>query len=136
MARKKRSSRILENAERRLAAISSISYQLDLGNGYTIESYRNIINKTRQSLANYNTQLSKVDQAKNEVEELEKSLSKFSESMLASVGVKFGKDSDEYEMAGGKPRGRKKQTASQKPESELVLESESLAVNSNQPALN
>jgi hypothetical protein len=42
-----------------------------------------------------------VDSSKLELEELEKTLGAFSEKMLTGIAFKYGKDSREYEMAGG-----------------------------------
>lgn len=134
MARKKRSSRIIDKAERRLAGIASIDPHLDLGNGTTIASYQKLINQTRQSLVDYNTRLSQADAAQNKVEESERELSRLSEQMLLGVAVKYGRDSTEYEMAGGKPRRRKKVSQQSEPsKSELKAKSNSQLVNGNQP---
>lgn len=134
MARKKRSSRIIDKAEKRLAGIVSIDPNFDLGNGTTVDSYRKLINQTRQSLVNYNTQLSQADAAQNQVEESERELSRFSEQMLLGVAVKYGRDSTEYEMAGGKPRRRKKVSQQAKAsKSELTAKLNSQLVNGKQP---
>ncbi|WP_442946450.1 MULTISPECIES: hypothetical protein [unclassified Nostoc] len=42
-----------------------------------------------------------IDSSKVEIEELEQTLGTFSEKMLMGIGFKYGKDSREYEMAGG-----------------------------------
>ncbi|BDI17453.1 hypothetical protein ANSO36C_32550 [Nostoc cf. commune SO-36] len=42
-----------------------------------------------------------VDSSRTEIEEMEKHLSQLSEKMLMVVAIKYGKDSREYEMAGG-----------------------------------
>ncbi|BAY13759.1 hypothetical protein NIES2098_69560 [Calothrix sp. NIES-2098] len=47
------------------------------------------------------TDLSVVDSSKDKIEELEKQLSQLCEKMLTVVAIKYGKDSREYEMAGG-----------------------------------
>lgn len=133
MARKKRSSRALQKAERRLAAIRSINHNLDLGDNLTAESYNNLIKATRQSIASYNTLLSKVDEASNQIVELEKSLSAFSENMLMGVAVKYGKDSNEYEMAGGTKR--RKRSNSNHVE-EAVIEPVTESMNGKQAMLN
>ena len=49
----------------------------------------------------YNTKLSEIDGLLNEVQAEEAVLDELSTRMLAAVGVKYGKDSDEYEQAGG-----------------------------------
>jgi hypothetical protein len=54
----------------------------------------------------YNTALSVVDSSRTEIEDMEKNLSQLSEKMLMVVAIKYGKDSREYEMAGGVHRAR------------------------------
>jgi ribosomal protein L27 len=53
----------------------------------------------------YNQALAAVDNALNELQAAEKALKKRSTRMLAGVGVAFGKDSSQYEMAGGTREG-------------------------------
>ncbi|NJL37259.1 MAG: hypothetical protein HC840_29260 [Leptolyngbyaceae cyanobacterium RM2_2_4] len=108
MARLKRSSRVLEKAERRFAALKSISSTLDLGNGQTLEAYAQAIESGRRKLEFHNTTLSTADAASTAVTEFEKSLGELSEDMLLGVASKFGKDSLEYEMAGGVRRSERK----------------------------
>ncbi|MBD2357551.1 hypothetical protein H6G41_23545 [Tolypothrix sp. FACHB-123] len=111
MSRAKRSSAILDKAQIRMAALKSIDTSLDLGNGLTVESFSEVIEDTRQQLEAYNTALSTVDQTRNMVAETEKMLAELCERMLAGVASKYGKNSDEYQMAGGvRKRDRKRNT--------------------------
>ena len=101
MARPKRSSKAAKFAQNRIDALASIDELLDLGNGKTLAAY-----KARKALADqknsaYNAQLSVLDGLLDDVEAEDKSLDILSSEMLAAVGVKFGKDSAEYEKAGG-----------------------------------
>jgi hypothetical protein len=109
MPRPKRSSKVLDRAERRIAAIKSISATLDLGNGHTVDSFNTVIAATRDKLSDYNSSLSTVDAAQSALVEAEKKLMEVSEHILLSVAAKYGKDSYEYEMAGGiRKRDRKR----------------------------
>ena len=45
--------------------------------------------------------LSVIDSSKTEIDQLEKNLSELAERMLIGIAFKYGKDSREYEMAGG-----------------------------------
>ena len=92
---------MLTKAEKRLAGLKSINTKLDLGNGLSTAWYEKEVNKLRAAIENYNTLLSKVDDASNEIEKVEKQLSAASENVLMSVKIKFGNDSSQYEMAGG-----------------------------------
>jgi len=111
MARRKRSSKVLEKADRRIASLRSINPDLNLGNGLTVDVYTTLITDMRGRLAAYNTVLSTVDKAYNDLLTTEQKLGDYSELLLLGVATKFGKDSDEYEMAGGvKKSDRKRST--------------------------
>ncbi len=111
MARRKRSSKVLEKADRRIASLRSINPDLNLGNGLTVDGYTTLITDMRDRLAAYNTVLSTVDKAYNDLLTTEQKLGDYSELLLLGVATKFGKDSDEYEMAGGvKKSDRKRST--------------------------
>jgi hypothetical protein len=101
MARKKRSSRIIERAQRRLSSIQSINPQLALDGAISTKDYAKHIDELRQKLNAYNTALSTVDDLYNQFTDGERQLADYSEKMLLGVAVRYGKDSNEYEMAGG-----------------------------------
>lgn len=101
MARRKRTSEALTRAQTRAASLKSIADPLDLGNGLTSETYDAAAKATEDLLKSYNTKLSELDGLLNELEQSETDLDELSTRMLAATGVKFGKDSDEYEKAGG-----------------------------------
>lgn len=111
MARQKRSSRILNKAQRRAASIQSIDTALNLGTGLTVQTYSKHIADLQAKVNSYNKSLSDVDALQNEISEAEQFLRDYSEQMLLGVAVKFGKNSAEYEKAGGiKKRDRKRPT--------------------------
>lgn len=108
MSRRKRGSKILDKAQRRIAALKSINPTLDLGNGVSIEAFATAIKTTQDRLEAYNSSLSTVDMAQEVFELAEKSLMELTEHMLVSVAAKYGKNSDEYKMAGGIRRSDRK----------------------------
>ena len=108
MSRRKRLSATLEKAELRAASMDSIAPKLDLGNGRTLEMYWEAINALRTKQQKYNAMLSNVDSLYNELLAEERALGEMSEHMLSGVKVKFGRDSYEYEMAGGVRRSERK----------------------------
>jgi hypothetical protein len=111
MSRKKKTSKVIENANVRLASIKSIGENLDLGNGVTAVGYENLIKEVKNLLEDYNTTLSTVDTKANLYQAKEKDLRDLHERILISVAAKYGKNSDEYEQAGGvKKSERKKRT--------------------------
>lgn len=114
MARRKKESSVLAKAERRLSGIRSISDKLDLGNGLSTAAYEKEIVVLRNEIAEYNTLLSKVDAASNRVSSAEKEMAYLTSKMLMGVLFKYGKDSSEYEMAGGTRQSeRRRRTVSQ-----------------------
>ncbi|MEH1950666.1 MAG: hypothetical protein V7K77_27475 [Nostoc sp.] len=101
MSLRKRTSRVLENAELRFAGLKAIDVNLDLGETCNLKILTELIEQLRSKLEAHNTALSTIDSSKVEIEELEQTLGTFSEKMLMGIGFKYGKDSREYEMAGG-----------------------------------
>lgn len=101
MAFKRKTSQVIADAQQRAANLKAIDPNLDLGNGLTAADYESQIAASQQQLDAYNAQLAKADAAGNDFRSVEKELRGLSARMLAAVGVKYGKDSNEYEMAGG-----------------------------------
>ncbi|MEH2291964.1 hypothetical protein [Nostoc sp.] len=108
MARRKRNSSVLERGDRRIESLQSISVELDFGEGLTIQAYSTTINDLRSKLAAYNTALSSIDKLADDVKNAEQAVITMSEKMLLGVGSRYGKTSQEYEMAGGMRRGNTK----------------------------
>ena len=98
----------LEKGLSRLAAIKSISPTLDLGNDITAVKYEDAINSLKSKIAEYNTTLSSLDKLHNEYVTLRDKLRDFNERILLGVATKFGKNSTEYEMAGGVKKSERK----------------------------
>ena len=108
MALRKRFSRDLERAGKRLAGLRSIQDELDLGNGLSNQAFQALIDQTQQSIIDYNTRLSEVDGLQNVVEQNERKIRDYCERMLAGVAATYGKDSDEYMKAGGIKKSERK----------------------------
>ncbi|WP_446009885.1 hypothetical protein [Candidatus Electrothrix sp.] len=114
MAYKRRASQVIVDAQQRATNLKAIDPNLDLGNGLTVAAFDNEIAEVQSTLEQYNTLLAQADALLNELNDREKKLGTKSGRMLAGVGVKYGKDSSEYEMAGGTrtseiKRGKKKE---------------------------
>ncbi|MBW4419164.1 MAG: hypothetical protein KME13_08030 [Myxacorys californica WJT36-NPBG1] len=101
MPRQKRSSQTLERAQQRSVSLQSIDPALDLGKGLTLEVYLSAIATHKTQLDDYNRTLSSIEQLALAVDESEKVLKDLSERMLLGVGAFYGKDSEQYVMAGG-----------------------------------
>ncbi|MBD2356628.1 hypothetical protein H6G41_18690 [Tolypothrix sp. FACHB-123] len=101
MSRKKRTSRILENAKLRTSGLKAIDPNIDFGEARNLTNMTQLMERLRNKIEAHNTALIVIDSSKTEIKELEKQLSELSERMLIGVAFKYGKDSIEYEMAGG-----------------------------------
>ncbi len=99
--KKKKRSIILDRARSRQAALLSVNTKLDFGNGLTTAAFDKLLDDTQKSLKTYNTLLSEIDQAYNSFQSSEKSLADMADRMLTGIATQYGKNSDEYEMAGG-----------------------------------
>ncbi|MBW4561005.1 MAG: hypothetical protein KME32_07560 [Mojavia pulchra JT2-VF2] len=101
MARQRRTSRVLEKAELRSSGLKAIDPSMDFGDARTLQNLTQLIQQYRTKIDAYNTALTVIDSSKTEMEELEKKLGDLSEKMLLGVAFRYGKDSIQYEMAGG-----------------------------------
>ena len=102
MAFRRRSSQIITDALERLANLKAIDPNLDLGNNLTVAAYDAKISQVQTTQSTYNGLLAQADAAGNDLNTEEKELRDMSSQMLSAVKVKYGRDSNEYEMAGGK----------------------------------
>ena len=101
----------LDKGTTRLASVKSIDVVIDLGNGITAANYETQINLLRTKLAKYNTALSTIDDLYNECIAQIDVVRDWNDRVLTGVATKYGKNSSQYEMAGGvKKSERKKQT--------------------------
>ena len=108
MARRKRSSPILDNARKRLAGLKSIKDKEQLGPRLRVDAFEQRILALQAKLSEYNGMLSLLDQLLNELQQDERELQSETARMLAGVGAHFGPDSSEYEQAGGTRKSERK----------------------------
>ncbi len=101
MSYRKKASPAMAQAVQRISGLKSIAADLDLGNGLTVVDYQTAIDEVETVLSTYNTHLSLADEIKNNLGTKEKVLRDISERMLIGVAAKYGKDSNQYQMAGG-----------------------------------
>lgn len=111
MARIKKTSKIAEESKTRLAGVKSIDENLDLGNGITLAGFEQILDETEDSLEDYNTALSTADEKRDTFEKNENKLKDYFERILLGIGSKYGKDSIEYEKAGGTRKSERKKSS-------------------------
>ncbi|MEH1870628.1 hypothetical protein [Nostoc sp.] len=96
----KRTYRVLEKAELRVAGIKAIDPNMDFGDARNLQNMTQLIEQYRRKIDAYNTALAVIDSSRTEMDELDKTLNDLAEKMLIGVAFKYGKDSREYEMAG------------------------------------
>lgn len=101
MTRQKSTSRTLKKAELRTSGLKAIDPNMDFGDTRNLQNMTQLIELLRTKIDAYNTALAVIDSSKTEITQLEKNLGELSEKMLIAVAFKYGKDSREYEMAGG-----------------------------------
>ena len=101
MPRQKRTSRILEKAELRSSGLKAIDSNMDFGDNCDLQNLTKSIEHLRTMLDAYNIALAMIDSSKIKIDEMEKTLSNLTDKMVRGVAFKYGKNSSEYEMAGG-----------------------------------
>lgn len=101
MSRQKKTSRILRKVELRVAALKAVDPQMDFGNSRSLDRLMQFVTQVRTQLDAYNTALAVIDSSKTEIQQLEKTMADLADQMLLGVAFKYGKDSSEYERAGG-----------------------------------
>ncbi|WP_375513618.1 hypothetical protein [uncultured Nostoc sp.] len=101
MSRRKRSSRILTKAEFRVAGLKAIDPNINFDDTYNLQNLTQLIDNFHNMLDDYNAAIAMIDSSRKKLDEMEKTLSQVSDKMLTGVGFKYGKNSDEYELAGG-----------------------------------
>lgn len=109
--RPKKSSRAYAKASKRFAGLNSIDPKLDLGNGLTIASFEQQLQDFQNALNDYNAELSIVDAKTQRIRMAERQLNESSERWLAAVISRYGKDSEEYQKAGGVRKSLRKRIA-------------------------
>ncbi|BAY88910.1 MULTISPECIES: hypothetical protein [unclassified Tolypothrix] len=101
MPRERQKSRILEKAQLRTYGLNAIDPNIDFGENRNLEGMKELIEKLRNKMLAYNTALVTLNAYKSEIQDLEKILGDLCERMLLGVAFRYGKDSHEYELAGG-----------------------------------
>ena len=116
MARQKRTSRVLEIAQQRLAGLKAIEPPPVLGGNLTLESVEAEINGYSARQNSYNSKVADLDDETNQLDDLEQRLNELSQRILAAVKAQYGPDSSELELLGAvRIRDRKRSVPSRKP---------------------
>lgn len=110
MPRTRRTSSAIAKAVVRSNNLKTISPSLDLGGGLTVQAFDDLIKQAQDAENDYNRTVAELDEKTNRLDALLKQTSEFSTRMLAGVGARYGKNSDEYEKAGGVRKDEIKRT--------------------------
>jgi hypothetical protein len=96
----------LDKAQRRMVGIRNLKLELNLGKGLSMSEFSTQVETLQGKLDAYNAMVNALAQQREEIETMERSLRGTSERMLGAVASIYGKESDEYEVAGGVKRVR------------------------------
>ncbi len=116
MPQKRKISPAIAKAKVRISGMKTIDPMLDLGNGMNLVTYEAAIQDTEQRIEAYNMAIANVSQLQSSVAEAEAMLAELSERMLSTIAGRYGKKSDQYEMAGGTKRTARRRVAKKKTE--------------------
>jgi hypothetical protein len=103
MPRQRKTAHVAEKIEHRLAGLRAIDPNLDLGEGCSVATIQNTVEQLREKVNAYNDALALIDSTQIDIENLEKQLNQLSQKAMLGIAFKYGKDSDEYRLAGGTP---------------------------------
>jgi hypothetical protein len=107
MAFKRRVSPTLVKATTRANKLAEIKPDLALGS-MTLANYQVKVKAAQSALDHYNGLLTQADLESDQFDDLEAELKDLSERMLTLVATEYGKDSPEYEAAGGVRKSERK----------------------------
>lgn len=103
MPRQKKTAHVADKIEHRLAGLKAIDPKLDLGEGCSVATIQDTIELLRERVNEYNNALAIIDSTQIDIQNLEKKLTQLSQKAMLGVAFKYGKDSDQYKLAGGVP---------------------------------
>jgi hypothetical protein len=111
MARRKRTSSVLEAAHQRLAGLNSINPPPDFGTNLSLAAYTAQINDFSRQLDNYNQMVATLDDMQNQLNASEFVLRETNKRMLSAAEAHYGPNSSQYEQAGGTRQSDRKRSA-------------------------
>ncbi|MDX6443557.1 MAG: hypothetical protein QOH71_631 [Blastocatellia bacterium] len=115
MARKRRTSAVVENTRQRLAGLKQIDPAPDFGGNLNAAGGQALITDFTAELDSYNQNTAALDEQQNLVDTKEDAANDWNKRVLAAVGAKYGTDSSEYEMVGGTRTSERKRPKAKGP---------------------
>jgi hypothetical protein len=108
-------SKTLETAHRRMLGLRYLNPTLNFGNGLSVPGFTEQVETMKAKLDAYNKMVNALKQERESLEAMEKTLRGTSERILGAVASLYGKESDEYEVAGGMKRGKRSRRKASEP---------------------
>jgi hypothetical protein len=120
---RQRNSPAVKKGRQRALNMGSLNPNLDLGHGLTLPAYLEAIDTTHNKFEAYNTALLQLTRLYDEAIAAEVNLNDLNERMFSGVLTKFGRNSTEYKMAGGKLKSRRssEKLSSETPAAEAIV---------------
>lgn len=110
-------SRDLTKAHTRITSLQGIDENLDLGNGCTLVNYKAAHQRVQEAVDAVNQTIDELADKRRLAKQAVRELRDWNNRMLGGVGSRYGKDSIEYEQAGGTRTSKKvRQARGQKKE--------------------
>ena len=101
MAYRRRSSTVVDQAHQRIIGIKQITPVPTLPAGLSVAATEQKKQAVEALLTQYNGLLAQADQVLDQIVDGEKELRTLNTKLLTAIGLLYGKDSPEYEAAGG-----------------------------------
>lgn len=102
MSRRRKTAHVADKSEVQLSGLRAIDPNLNLGEGCNVATIQSKIDRLRDRVSAYNDALAVIDSTQIEIENLEKELKQLNQRAMLGVAFRYGKESDEYRLAGGK----------------------------------
>lgn len=99
--KRKTTTATMRTAIKRIAGLQAIDPVLDFGNDKSIVKYQETLTNAEDALNLYNTKLAELDELLNDFNVANRLLGGYNTEMLSAVRAMYGRDSNEYEQAGG-----------------------------------
>jgi predicted nucleotide-binding protein (sugar kinase/HSP70/actin superfamily) len=106
-----RKSAAIAKAQVDIANLKSVDPTLDFGNDLSIAAVLQLLETTQAEIEALNTSLNAITQARKAIRAKERALKKLIERLQHGIALKYGKDSDQYQMINPTIKRRKSATS-------------------------
>ena len=115
MARQRRTSATLDAFKARLQGIKQISPAPNLPPNLSLASLDTAASEAQTLLDSHNALILALDDSTNQLKAKEQAIEKLYTRALDAIAAQYGKDSSEYELAGGTRTSERKKRTADKP---------------------